>query len=229
MSSPPLIRPYTPGDRAACSRICVLTGHSGTDATGELTSDEIWGEIFVLPYLDRHPDYAWVVDVGAGSDLEPDAAHSHSPTVVGYIVCTPDTHAFENWFSTQYWPSRARRFEGAAGATEQEVKMLRYAAHIGRRNEEVKEYTERYPAHLHINLLPSVQGQGLGRRMIETLLDKLKREGIRGVYLGASAENHAACAFYAHIGFREIEGEEGVRRFVMDLQDTEETNNAQTE
>ncbi len=41
-----------------------------------------------------------------------------------------------------------------------------------------------YPAHLHIDLLPETQGQGLGRGLMETLFAELTRRGVRGLHLG---------------------------------------------
>jgi ribosomal protein S18 acetylase RimI-like enzyme len=61
-----------------------------------------------------------------------------------------------------------------------------------------------FPAHLHINLLPSVQGQGLGRELIRTMLTALRERGIPAVHLGVSATNVSASAFYRRLGFTEL-------------------------
>ena len=41
-------------------------------------------------------------------------------------------------------------------------------------------YAAEYPAHLHIDLLPELQGQGWGRRLIDTLVAALRERGVRG-------------------------------------------------
>ncbi|WP_292710309.1 hypothetical protein [Microbacterium sp. 67-17] len=92
------IRPFRPDDEAALSSVCVRTADAGADATGILIDDEIWPEVFLRPYLARHPDDAFVVD----ADGEP----------VGYLVCAPDTRSFKDWFSTSWWPERG----GAVGS-----------------------------------------------------------------------------------------------------------------
>ena len=58
----------------------------------------------------------------------------------------------------------------------------------------------RYPAHLHIDLLPETQGKGLGRALIETLFAELRRRGVRGLHLGMDPANSGAAAFYERIG-----------------------------
>ncbi len=46
-----------------------------------------------------------------------------------------------------------------------------------------------YPAHLHIDLLPELQGQGFGRRLIDTLRGALAERGVAAVHLGMDAAN----------------------------------------
>ena len=61
-----------------------------------------------------------------------------------------------------------------------------------------------YPSHLHIDLLPRAQGQGHGRRMLEQVMDALRRRGSPGAHLGLSALNTRAFGFYQRLGFREL-------------------------
>lgn len=87
----PFIRPFRAGDELALSDICVRTADAGVDATGVFSDDDLWGEVFVLPYVTRHPDLAFVVEADDGR-------------VVGYVVGTDDTRAFEDWFAQSWWP-----------------------------------------------------------------------------------------------------------------------------
>jgi len=63
---------------------------------------------------------------------------------------------------------------------------------------------ETYPSHLHIDLLPRAQRRGYGRRMLEQVMDKLRRRGSPGAHLGVSALNTPALGFYLRLGFREL-------------------------
>lgn len=62
----------------------------------------------------------------------------------------------------------------------------------------------KYPAHLHINLLPSYQSKGYGTLMINSLLDELKKKKVKAVMLLASAENTGAIRFYERNGFKKF-------------------------
>jgi len=67
-----------------------------------------------------------------------------------------------------------------------------------------------YPSHLHIDLLPTAQGRGRGRALMERLLEALRRDGSAGVHLGVAAANARAIGFYEHLGFIPLgEGQEG--------------------
>jgi ribosomal protein S18 acetylase RimI-like enzyme len=78
-------------------------------------------------------------------------------------------------------------------------------AHLGYIPERmlVPELAE-YPAHLHIDLLPRLQGSGWGRRLVDTLIAELTGRGIRGLHLSLDPENTGARAFYDRLGFAEL-------------------------
>ena len=61
-----------------------------------------------------------------------------------------------------------------------------------------------HPSHLHIDLLPRAQSRGYGRRMMEMVMDKLRRRGAPGAHLGVSMANTPAFGFYQRLGFSEL-------------------------
>jgi Acetyltransferases len=197
----PHIRPFRPGDEPALSEICLRTADAGADATGVFEDDDIWAAVFVLPYVARHPDLAFVVESDGG-------------TPVGYIVGTPDTRAFEDWFATEWWPRFAQRWPKPETEVTRQDGTLIYA--YGRRAG-AEPYGDEHPAHLHIDLLPEAQGQGWGRRLIETFTAALRERGVTGLHLVASAENTGALAFYTRLGFVPVPSHPGVQAFALDL------------
>jgi len=197
----PHIRPFRPGDEPALSEICLRTADAGADATGVFEDDDIWAAVFVLPYVARHPELAFVVESDGG-------------TPVGYIVGTPDTRAFEDWFATEWWPRFAQRWPKPETEVTRQDGTLIYA--YGRRGG-TEPYGDEHPAHLHIDLLPEAQGQGWGRRLIETFTAALRERGVTGLHLVASAENTGALAFYTRLGFVPVPSHLGVQAFALDL------------
>ena len=50
---------------------------------------------------------------------------------------------------------------------------------------------------------------GLGRALVEQLLDDLRARRVAGVHLGVDTDNGNAIGFYRHLGFREVATEPG--------------------
>jgi GNAT superfamily N-acetyltransferase len=62
----------------------------------------------------------------------------------------------------------------------------------------------RFPAHVHIDLLPEVRGAGAGGRLMRRWLDSLRERGVPGCHLQKFAENVGATAFFEACGFRRL-------------------------
>lgn len=200
----PRIRPFRPGDEPALSEICLKTAAAGADATGIFADDDLWGEVFVLPYVARHPDLAFVVESDDGR-------------VVGYIVGTDDTRAFEDWFHDEWWPRFSERWPNPDRPAEVLTRQDGTVAYAYGRRAGAEPFGDTYPAHLHIDLLPELQGQGVGRRLIDTLIAALRARGVSGLHLAADVRNTSAAAFYERIGFTRIPSHADVIAFGMML------------
>ena len=64
--------------------------------------------------------------------------------------------------------------------------------------------SRKYPAHMHIDILPQYQGKGYGTKMIEALFDLLEKKSVKGIMLMASGENDGAIRLYKRMGFKMI-------------------------
>ena len=181
MPPPPRIRRATAADEAAIASICLVTGADGGDATGLFSDDTALADVYATPYLHAPDCHAWVVDVAGRAR--------------GYVVAAVDTAAFQQWFIEEWWP---RRSPAHAISTERDEWLLPEAANPDRL---VSDAAADFPAHLHIDLLPELQGAGWGRRLIDTLMAQLADEGVQGVHLVATKANTAAQAFYPKVGF----------------------------
>jgi ribosomal protein S18 acetylase RimI-like enzyme len=61
-----------------------------------------------------------------------------------------------------------------------------------------------HPAHLHVDLLPRLQGRGLGRVVMTAMFAVLATDGATGVHLGVGPGNTRALGFYERLGFTEL-------------------------
>lgn len=186
----PFIRPYRPADRDAVADICIRTGHGGQDARPYYRDPEVLPAIFALPYVELEPQFAFVLDDGDGA-------------AVGYVVGAGDTAEFARRFAKEWLPTVADRFpEPAEPGSDRDERMASLLHHP---EQMVHPELADHPAHLHIDLLPSHQGAGFGRGLITALFAALHEHGVPRVYLDVAPTNTGARAFYARIGFSELD------------------------
>lgn len=182
------IRPYRPEDLEGLYQVCLKTGDSGQDASHLYRDKHLLGAIYAAPYGRFSPDLAFVVE---------DAGQ-----VAGYIVGTADTLAFEGLLEDRWWPMlRAAHADPQATPWAERTPDQQLVRLFHKPNLVPDAVVAAYPAHLHINLLPHLQGQGLGQRLIDTLAATLAAAGARGLHLGVSEANTRAQRFYDIYGF----------------------------
>jgi len=183
------IRPYRPDDLAALYDICLKTGDNGADATALYEDPRIIGEIYAAPYATLEPGYAFVAEDEGG--------------VAGYILGAPDTRAFEAHCEAQWWPAlRARHADPADTPSWKRSRDQWDAYYIHHPPPAPQPVVDAAPAHLHIDLLPRLQGQGMGKALMDRWL---ARVGGRA-HLGCPAANRRAKRFYERYGWRRLEG-----------------------
>jgi ribosomal protein S18 acetylase RimI-like enzyme len=182
------IRPYRPDDLEGLYKVCLKTGDSGQDATDLYRDKHLLGAIYAAPYGRHAPDLAFVVE--------------ENGQVAGYIVGTADTRAFEALLENRWWPMLRAAHADPQGVPWSERTPDQHLERLFHKpNTAPDAVVAAYPAHLHINLLPHLQGQGLGQRLIDTLSDALRGAGARGLHLGVSEANTRAQRFYDIYGF----------------------------
>ncbi|MFC0106732.1 GNAT family N-acetyltransferase [Kibdelosporangium aridum] len=195
------VRPGRLDDVDALYRICLQTGDAGEDATALYEDPQLLGHVFVGPYAVLEPSLAFVAEDEEG--------------VSGFVLGALDTKAFEEELERDWWPELRTQYPDPAGdSLTQDQQLMR---HIHHPDTTPGKYLEDYPSHLHINLLPRTQGQGVGGQLMNTLIDALRAKGSRGVHLRVWARNTRAIGFYRHVGFTEIDRTGDGYTFGMDL------------
>ncbi|WP_375387990.1 GNAT family N-acetyltransferase [uncultured Amnibacterium sp.] len=190
----PSIRVPRFSDVAAVYRVCFETGPDVRDRASRRPTPELIGHVYAGPYLAFAPEWCRVVVDRQG--------------VAGYLLAVPSTAAFESWAEAEWWPPL--RADTPADApdlspADQAVARLLAAPPLS-----PPEVVAEHPAHLHVDLLERVRGQGFARTMIEDLCARLAAEGVPGVHLGVSPGNANAVGLYAHLGLEELSRGDGV-------------------
>jgi ribosomal protein S18 acetylase RimI-like enzyme len=176
-----VIRPHHPDDLDALYEICLHTGNGGRGAQDDFDDPKLLGHAFAAPYAALEPDLAFV--------------HEDAEGVSGYVLGALDTQAFEDRLEREWWPAARIKHP------ETDNRVVQHIHHPPRTDPAL---TERYPSHLHVNLLARTRGKKVGAALVGTLLKALTAKGSPGVHLHVRHHNEHAIGFYRHLGFHEV-------------------------
>ncbi len=178
------VRAAVPGDTAAVDRICFLTLDDNDERFREIA-----GLHWAIPYLRYELEHCFVA---VKDDDEP----------LGYILSSPDTYSFRKQFRPRMKKEIVRAFRKKRKEFPPGLYLREYFESTRYRDTLPRDLKKAYPAHLHINILPGFQGQGLGVMLMDVLKKHLLENGCPGIHLGVSRKNTGAIRFYEKTGFK---------------------------
>lgn len=165
------IRKYRPSDREAMRDIC----HRTATAPEYVGNKDLVAALYCEYYTDYEPDNVFVL---AGPDDVP----------AGYVLCAENYKSYIRTF-------REKQLPKVAAIDRRAARLHRLGFVLDRLN------GRKYPAHLHVDILPEAQRQGYGTKLVDALVDHLREKGVKGVCLGVGGDNEAGIGFYRKYGF----------------------------
>lgn len=163
--------------------VSFATGYFGRPAERFFPDRKLFEDLWIAPYFTHHGCCNHVAE--ADGD------------VVGYIVGSCDTRAYRRYMAglslRLVGPWLRGRYPALGPSVRYLLRAARYPAPAAS--------VERFPAHLHINVLGRARGHGLGRRLLAAFLACLQARGVPGVQLSTTIENEAALGLYRSFGF----------------------------
>ena len=146
------------------------------------------GHIYIAPYAQLAPDLTIVVEDAHG--------------VAGFVAGAIDTVAWERRLEREWWPSLRRRYADPIGVPpDRQTADQRRASMIHHPAATPDEVAARYPAHLHMNLLPRLQRRGAGSLLLKTWLAAARARGTGSFHVGVNRMNTGAMRFWGKQGF----------------------------
>ncbi|KAJ8108407.1 hypothetical protein OPT61_g8195 [Boeremia exigua] len=153
---------------------------------------------------------------------------------VGYCIGTANTLEFAERWRKEFAPTVNLEQVPAPGVQtgnplmeKEESRSFRHAVHNAGCSalQAWPKELERYPAHMHIDILPEFQRKGWGSILINRLFDAVKREGATGIHLDMVRWNTKGENFYMKMGFERCSlvlddgrsGDTGVNDVVLTL------------
>ncbi|KAH8903666.1 hypothetical protein BR93DRAFT_884853 [Coniochaeta sp. PMI_546] len=216
------VRPFRPADADNASYICRATLPPTLAASQ--AAYRIAPYVWTLQYTHLSPQNCFVLDDGQGK-------------AVGYVIGCPDVFAFAaaypRYVSEVLQSEQGRRDVPAPEQLDSLEPWLVPVSQDGAENkvndrcmaqlaysvrwlilegvEGKLELVNKYRATMHINMVPEFQGQGWGRKLIESFVDSVRSSGAdygQGIHIGVSGENTKVVPFYEKLQFRVYEGGE---------------------
>lgn len=167
------IRKYEEKDRKNLLKICIETSSLPTESKKDL-------DFLNLMYNDYY------------AIVEPDncfVAADENDEAVGYILCAKNFDSYYKTFKSLYIPMIKK-----LGIKYYTMAMSEIAVH--------SIFKKKYPAHLHIDILPVCQGKGTGTALMNELKDHLKENDVNSLMLSCGMGNKKAIKFYEKNDFK---------------------------
>lgn len=170
------IRKYKPSDKERLRFICKeTTGEENKKSEALLESIPI---IFNDYFTKYEPDNIFV-------------AVNKEDIPVGYVICSTNISLFRKKMLSEFKERVKKTYPASL--------PLLYATVIA-----VYITKKKYRTHLHIDLLPETQRQGLGTKLIDSLSSHLKEKGLKNVSVMTISKKSMGYNFYKKYGFRTV-------------------------
>lgn len=170
-----VIKPYEEKYKENVRQVCINTGPKAA-ATDEVLRNYILSA-YCDYYIEHENENCFVLT-------------DENDVAQGYILCASNYRKFRKEFSP-YLKKIRKTGSGNFVTSLGEVLITGILS-------------KKYPAHLHIDLNKHCRNGGYGTKMIETLCNNLKENGVCGVMLIVASWNKKAIRFYERNGFRTL-------------------------
>ena len=185
------IRRFEERDRTALRELFGRAGE-GSPTQSLWGDEESEADVYLNPYMDSEPESLFVAMVDG--------------MLVGYLTGCLDGSRF---------PSECDRMRGVIAKHRLMFRrkpaaffarsMVDMATTAIRRQPTAGEVEDpRWPAHLHVNVLPQVRSGGVGQALMDRWLKRLRETDSPGCYLQTLVENIRAVRFFERVGFKKF-------------------------
>ena len=169
--APVIIRRLKPSDLNDLHEISLATGHAGADAAHLYKDRRLIGHIYAAPYCVFLAEHGFVAEDASG--------------LVGFAVGAHDTRVWEARLEAEWWPDLRRRYPAPDLARSESWSAEERRCHmIHAPSAAPSEVVAAFPAHMHLNLLPRCQ-----------------RQGVAALHVGVNRLNENAIGFWRALGF----------------------------
>ena len=185
------IRAFQPDDLAALYEVSLSTGFEGGDASHLYIDPKMMGHIYAAPYAVLEPSLCLVAEDSMG--------------IAGFVVGAINTAEWESRLENEWWPLLRNIYSDPSETSRKSWSLdEKRASMIHHPTRAPASVIGRYPMHLHLKLMPRVQGAGLGTKLFKEWQGLVADRGVKGIHIGTNRANERAIRFWAKNGFAEL-------------------------
>lgn len=183
------IRPFRAEDLPQVRKIFCATAYNGHPSINFFEDGAWLAEAMLSYYIRFEPECCLVAEM-AGQ-------------VVGYLTGAKDISAFQRTWLKKVLPRLVFLFFRQGVCLQSRAWWFLFYGLRSLLRDEL-DYppglTNQFPAHFHVNVRFSVQGHGVGRKLVSSFLDILKATNVRGVHARTSRPDNSH-PFFEKLGF----------------------------
>ena len=185
-----MIRPCQPSDEAAIRQICFDTALFGNSMRGFIDDIELITESIIGYHIRYEPESLLVAE--------------DQGLVAGYLSGCRDTRRFERIYARKILPRVLLRFFSQGHWRKRNAwRLVLFGMRSAPQWKALHQTVSAdYPAHLHCNVKPGMQGRGIGAALMDAFIGGLTARRVSGVHLTTATD--AGKAFFARCGFQTL-------------------------
>ena len=182
-----IIRPYEKKDRQAVRNIAFDTALLGEPASAFFDDQEVFSDFLTQYFLDFEPQSCFVAE--------------YEKQVIGYCMGAEDARILEKTFKEKIFAKLLWKAISRNVHLKKKSLVFAFNSLISLLRGEFKQpdFSQDYPATLHINIHYAFRSMGIGSQLMKKFLGYLAQEKVKGVHLATLSDQ--AAHFYEKIGF----------------------------
>lgn len=182
-----IIRNFKPEEKKAIREISVQSSIFGEYTDQKLLNEEIIADLLTSYFIEYEPQFCFVAE----KDSE----------VVGYLLGSSDVQKMHKVVRSKIMPELVKKaFQSGLIFRAPNLGLMKNVLNSYCKGEfKVPDFSQEYPATLHVNISPRYRGKMIGSLLVYHFLQILKEKQVKGIHFGVLSEK--ARGFFEKLGF----------------------------
>lgn len=200
-----IIRPYREDDRSEVRQIAWETAFLGESGASFFSDQEVLCDFLTIYFTDYEPESCFVAE--------------YQEKIIGYLIGSLDEHRMNRIFISRIFLPIILKIiaRGTLFKKKCLVFILRCMISFFIGEFEIPDFSDEYPAVLHINIRKKFRGAGIGSELMSAFFDYLRAHNVGGVHLSTMSKE--AGMFFKRNGFEMLHA--GTRTYLWHVQKQE--------